>query len=319
YSSEKQKSYFCDFNGEIVYGPFSYASGFNIYGVGCIEDLNGEHYLMNINGQRLTTQQYESVFTIYANEGYVGFYAKHKDNSLMYDIFDSQGVYLDTVKGTSRYSNFVLTSDKKVVNTYYTDDGYEARKADGGKIVNEEHGVSPNDYCSLGDLFLYKDKNTSQAVLMDYYGNTFAEFDELEYALDMSVDKKYIVYSSGRINFDYDEQLQQNIVTNTAKLHIYDVENQKILESFDGDGSASFFGENDRYIKIITYDSADYLYAGDGKYSLYDTKTKRMLFFDCMYISEVDIDGEVFLNVCTKNKCTLYNGDMKPVLTIYSE
>ncbi len=319
YSEESVGSYFCDFDGEMVYGPFSYASGFNEYGVGCIEDLNGEYYLMNTSGERMTTEQYESIFSIYGNDEYVGFYAKHKENSLIYDVFDSHGIYLDTAKSTSRHSNFILTSDKKVINAYYTDDGYEARKVDGEKIVNEEFGVSPNDYCSLQDLFLYRDKNTSQAVLMDYYGNTFAEFDELEYVSSMSFDKKYVVYTSGRTTFDYIEDLQQNIVSSTAKLHIYDVENQKILQSFDGEGFGSFFGENDRYIKIVQYDTENYLYGGDGGYSLYDTKTQKMLFVDCTYISEADVNGETFINVCTKNKSTLYNGNMKPVLTIYYE
>ena len=55
------------------------------------------------------------------------------------------------------------------------------------------------------------------------------------------------------------------------------------------------------------------------KYTLFDTKSGKVLFENCNQIVLYEIGDKTYINVCTDNSSALYDGDLKLVRKAYFE
>jgi len=318
YSNDVSVSKFVDINGETVFGPFEWASSFNEYGIASVKDYDGNSFLMDLQGNRLTDDEYSNINTIYGYDSEQGFQAVYKNNKRKFDIFALDGSLLGTVNSGSNYNSVSVCHDNTIIYNYHNNDRQVYRRIDGTPFISKELGVEPNQYAGVDGLFVYLDNENMNAVVFDHNGETVFKLDELEYLEGVSSDRKFAVYSTGNVEYVYDEITEVNTVVNTSKQHIYDIENNEILLTCDGVGYFEFCGNNDRYV-IMRIDTTDGFFSSVYNYGLYDTVDKKVLFDNCLSIECLNIDGEDYFNVCKENKCTIYDSNFKVLLKTINE
>lgn len=318
YSGDRDVSEFVNLKGERVWGPFSWASSFNDYGVAIVKNYDDEYYLMDDEGNRITTQKYSNISEVYGFTDVTGFQAVHADNRRNSDVYSLDGKLLGTIESESTYYNIDICDDETVIYSYNKGETECYKYMDGTPFVSSELGVSPNQYVSGDDVYVYRDDNTKKAVVFNHKGETLFKLDELEYLGYVNKDNSFAVYTTGSAGYEFNEITGESFEVDTVKQHIYDIKNQKIVLTSDGNGHSQFAGKDDRYI-IIQVTQSSGMFSSVYKYSLYDTQTGKMLFRDCLNITDRTIGGEDYFNVCTKNKSTLYDGEFNVVLKTLNE
>ncbi len=318
YSGDVDVTEFVNVMGERVFGPFSWASSFNDYGVAIVKNYDDEYYLMDDEGNRITTQKYISINEVYGFSDVTGFQAVHADNSRNSDVYSLDGKLLGTIESESTYYNIDICDDETVIYSYNKGETECYKYMDGTPFVSSEFGVSPNQYVSGDDVYVYHDENTKQAVVFNHKGETLFKLDELEYLGYVNKDNSFAVYTTGDVDYRFNEITEESIAVDTVRQHIYDIKNKKIVLTSDGNGHSQFVGKDDRYVIIQIVQSSS-MFNSVYKYSLYDTQTGELMFNDCLNITCKTIGGEDYFNVCTKNKSTLYDGDFNVILKTLNE
>ncbi len=338
--NEYTQSYI-NMKGEVVLGPYKSCGNFNVDGTASVTDLNGKCYLIDKEGNRLTSGDYDNIFYEESQDGKTRVYqARNAKNNKMRDVLDTKGNIIGTVSGPS-YISFRFPDNGEILY-YYTkydenEKGYPIystekmiwiKLSDNTEFTSLEGGLAPNDYGGNDNLFIHKEKiegqNYGKATLFDGDGKTVAVIDNLATFFDRSDDGRYITYTSGSINWTETATPEGGYITtvseDTRKMHIYDTVLGKDVASYDGGGYIGFVGKNDRYARITTY-AEDYggVFVTAEKSILYDLEENREVLSDCSIIEYVGSADEYFFNVVKGNKCSLYDENLNPVLTIYNE
>ena len=318
YSQNDSRAVFVDVEGNTVFGPYKNADAFNKYGITAVTDVDGNSYFIKTDGTALNDKIYKNIDAVYSGGDRVAYRATHKENTAVCDIYRIDGSFLCTATGSVSYSNVFVGKEGKVVISNYHNGEYVFTNPDRSPFANSE-GISPNQFTSVDGVFVNKNDETSVGTVFDFNGDNIAKLENFEYLYDVKDDAKYLVYKTGSVRFDYNEHTEQNLVVNTAKIHIYDVDNERIVCSFEGEGSGTFVGKGDRYIEISTYDAGDFFYGGSGKSFLFDTVTKKVLFSDCLDITHYNVNDKDYFSVSGKNKSTLYDEKMTKIISQYYE
>lgn len=317
FRTDTTSSRFVNIKGETVLGPYENANPFMGKGFASVKEYDGNWYFIDTSGNKVNGVAYDSIGQIYGKNDIIGYRAIRKDNILYSDIFDLDLNLLCTVKTPSRYCSIHMTDNGEVYFSYY-DDGEVYVNSEGNRIINEEFGVEANRYSPTDNLLVHRDEETGKSIIFDYDGSTVAVLDSLEYLNEVSKDGRYLCYSSGNVNYEWNEQTQENIITDTTKFHIYDTVNKTETVSFDGSGSCRFAGQDERYIIVGIYDAAE-MFGDSSRYFMYDTKTQRLVFENCLNIDFQYIDSKYYYLVSTANKSTLYDENLNVILRTINE
>ncbi len=331
YSFEKREDgnyisdrYFINEKGEFVLGPYSFSSSFNKYGVASVEDFDGNCYLINTFGEEISVGEYESIYCEipYKGEGNTYFVARYKDKSLMCDIYDGSGDFIGTAQG-SRYCTLRFPDNGRIIYNYTDDANRNVYKYldDSSDFVSKELGVSPNRYESKDNLYIYVDDENDFGLLFDGDGETVARFDDFCDFLDVDKNSRFVAYTTGDFEYKYDELSGESTMNDTRSLHLYDVETKELLFTAPAGGYVTFYGENDRFVHIYTYDETNPAFAAwEGtKHYLYDLKQKKLIFSDADSIECREIDGKCYFYVCSKNVCATYDSNLHGLVKEYNE
>jgi len=302
-----------DNSGEMIFGPFE--SIYNVGDVANVKDIDGTCYLMNTKGERITQKEYHEINIVYS--GLKGFSATFytDDGRVMRDIISSDGKLLCTIE-CDKYPDITITPGNIVIYSYcptYGSDKIIYKYGDGTDFVSKEYGTMPNRYSSGEGLFWYENEETGESVVFGADGETVFKAHELNYMYQMEENERYLTYSTGNVEYIYDEELEKSVFTSTAALHLFDKEKNETVLSIKDGGYGTFVGADKRYfLYTITtdYDSM----GGKSQYSLYDTQEGKIIFENCPVLSHQSIDGKSYYNVYTKNYCALYDENFNVIL-----
>lgn len=324
-------SYFVNENGEVVFGPFSYASDFNKYGVAAVQDEYGS-YLLNTSGERLT-EYYENIYKEYTDDAQDNiFSARPYGDSERCDIYSGDGNFLGMVVGTS-YASFRFPDDGRIIYYYTTYDtnknGYALKNSErmiwryldtGEDFVGSQNGVSPNSYSGTDNCFVYVDKENKKGLVFDKDGKTIAELDGVSEVVSTSEYGEYVIFVEGEYDYEIDE-LTGKPKKDTRKTHIYDSNKKEIVYTVDSYSYAYFADKNKRFIEISVYDAEDMydMYGGEPKYTLFDTLSGKAVFENCNDISVCDVNGKTYINVTTANSTLLCDEKFEIIRKSYFE
>lgn len=296
--------YYFNKNGKKVLGPFDSTWGFNAQGVTAVEK-DGEYYLINTEGARLSEKGYERITMLQEDDGGRSLFILYEKDSNKKYIASAAGELIRTVECDTRSLNIDFASDGEIFYYYmpmYGDDQQWYRLSDGEKIMSEEFSVMPNKNCYTPGLLLNLQEKYHHAILFNTAGETVAVLDDFDYLRDASEDHRYIAY----------QRTSDNGQT------VYDAVKGETLLSLGANTYGSFVGEGDKYF-LSTKGIAVGLYAATVAYSLYDTENGEWLFEDCRYINCYKIGETWYYNVITENASTLYDGDMNILMRLYQE
>ena len=293
----ERKYFFINIDGERVIGPFKESYPFNGCGVTYLTDLDGETYLVDKTGKRLTDKNYRNILSsnsnIYTNSPFV---ALSRDEPNEADIYDAKGNFLFTVTGgyDILYGvDIFFVSDDEIIYSYDNLDTNWKRMSDNSAFCSKEFGVMPNelDYLLMKDgLFCHHNKNTGFCVIFDKDGETVFSCENLYNLFGIDIESGVVIYASGTRG-------------DTRVLHVYDYKNGKELYTGKSkDAQAFFVYENKRYIRIF-----------DGEVHLLDVPTQEMVFENKEQIGVTQRGEKLYFDVASNNVYTLYDS-MKNVL-----
>jgi len=315
--SSSPSACYIDLNGNVVLGPYKYAQSFSKEGVAIVTDLDGECYMIDTKGNRITHGNYESIHRLSYDENKPYYYSANiKEKYATRDILDANGNFIVQQKGGA-HLNFCLQKNGDIIYYYRNNDGTFTWKhlIDGTPVVSKDYGVSPNQYDNGVDVYVYKDEEKKTAVFMDGEGNTVAYIeDDFERLNGVSSDGRYISYVSRRWESVYDPKTNTNKQVNNSRQKMYDTETDKVIIDLEGDGYISFAG--DRYVIVSTY-RYDGSMSGQSLQFLYDLEKGEYIVKNARLISTFSNDGKSWFNVCTDNYCALYDHEMNVVFKTY--
>ena len=308
-------TWFISEENEMVLGPYNSASNFNSFGVANVEDELGA-YIINTEGKAISGL-YQSIFRDYhADASKQLFVARHLGEEKKADVFSADGKFLKTVDG-AYYISFNFPENNRILYHYTKYDVDENGKTDykserivwkflddDSDFVSKEFGVSPNSYINSDNCFSYTDSTARTGYFFDGNGETIAVIDNLDGISDVSENGEYIIYN---------EWLDDEVV----KTHIYDSEKGEIAFTVDTATSAYFVGKDDRFIVVSVFDNA--VFGGESNNYLFDTLSGEVVFSQCPHISVNQVNDELYINVCHKNYCALYDKELKPIIKKYYE
>ncbi len=317
YKDGQNSARFIDINGETVLGPYESANSFMGKGIATVKEYGDGWYFIDTNGIHINEESYDSIGQIFDESDIVGYRAFRDESVNVSDIYDLDANLMSTIKSPGRYCSVHITDDGDIYSSYY-DDGEVFVDAEGNRIVSSEFGVEANRYSPTPNLLVHRNEEDASGVIFDYDGNTVAVLDSIEYLNSVSGDGRFICYSSGNVDYNWNELTQENTITDTSKTHIYDAKEKKEILSFNGSGNCTFAGKNDRYIIITIYDATE-MFGDSSKHYMYDTVKGKMLFEDCLNIMSYYIGEKYYYLVSTANKCTLYDENLKVILITINE
>lgn len=309
---------FLNLEGETVFGPYSEAFDFNKYGITAVSDFNGDSYLMDIYGNRLTDVPYKNITTVQNNGECVAFRAWQTENGFVSDIYYPNGDFITSISNELDYSD-IIVDEGDVIFGFYTEDGYKYRFSDGTPIISEKTGKETNEYCPHDGVFRYENEDNGECVLFDKNGKTVSSLFDVEYICGINDDKNIVVYVSGKSERFHNEETDENIVTDNSRINVYDVTKKEIVFSVEGSGGATFYGKNGRYLCISACKDDGTPFGGLSQYYLFDVEKEKAMFENCMDISVEIMDDKEYYTICKKNSCTLYDGDFNILVKTYNE
>ncbi len=317
--------YYVDSNLNIVSGPYSSADTFNCYGIANVADFDGNHYMIDTNFERINDKNYKMLLKTgdYDDpDGLKYFIANKSGTSYRYDsvsdcdIYKGDGTFLGEVSFYGYASWFFPDNGQLVYSTGYTDTNgnfvYDFKKLDGSGIYNTEYDVSPNSITNNDNYFMYTDHQNDKTLIMDVNGNTVCYIEDYYSSDDVKEDGTVFIYSTGDIEWDYDERTDTSVVEDNIVKHVYSTETNGDIFTVEGSGYGMFTGKDNRYV-VFTKDDYTTM-SGIGNQSLYDTLNGELLFEDCQRIACECIGGEYYFTVCKGDFSTLYDGDFNVVL-----
>ena len=312
---------YLDKEGNVVLGPYKSVNSFNSAGTAIVEEGLG-FYLIDTQGNHISK--------VYANivehkedytDGYGVYVARHMEDKNSSDVLDEKGNLLGTMTG-STYYNLRFLSDGDIVY-YYTDFNTGKmiwkRLSDNSDFISLEYGKVPNKYSGNHDYFVYEDEENRIGCVFDASGETVLKIENFLELRTVSDNGKYFVYSTGNgYNEYYDEEKKQWLTKNDSATYLYNLETKETTKLCDGDAYMTFAGENDRYL-IVGYSETLVVFADFDSYRLFDTETGKIIFDDCQNIIQTQTGLGTYITVCSKNACTLYDENLKPIIKTYTE
>lgn len=294
-----------------VMGPYTYIDSFSQNGIAPVTDINGDSYLIDLYGNRLTDKSYTDIYRKTSDDGKVEIYvATHANNPSARDVLDANGEYMFTVDAENMVD--FCFPDGEIM--YYCLDTARSKwlwkKADGTDLVSKEYGVAPDQYPFFNDIFIHIDEANKTGLLFDHNGDTIALIDDFTYIMAVSPDGKYIAYNSGGYN-------PETEVDNYA-LNVYDVEAKKMLFTRPGYGYITFTDDS-RYAAVTIYAAVDVENGGHSDCLLYDLEKKDFVLEGLRSLNVVSADGKTFFNVCRANSCILYDQELNTMIKKYFE
>ena len=332
WKSNEYSAGFINEKGEVVFGPYKSASGFNKYGITTVEDENGA-YIMNADGEMLT-DYYRSFFREYsADMSKQVFAGRRLDDNKTSDVYNENGEYLGTVSGSTYFSfRFPDNGEIYAYHTIVNDDKYQTlsdkmmwkRLSDGTEFVSKEFGISANSYMGHDNCYIYLDSENGYGLFFDGDGNTIAEIDDICDVISVTQDNSFIVYFSGKYDYKYNEDTGVTDITDTRILHIYDVKQQKNVYSNEKIKNAymPYYSnkKNDRFVIMPIYlGNENDMFGGLSEYSVYDLEQNKLVFENLKQAQFFLIGKEVFINTCTANTCTVYDDNFNVIRKSYYE
>ncbi len=304
-------SYFMDLYAGNVMGPYAYIDSFSQNGIAPVTDINGDSYLIDLYGDRLTDKSYTDIYRKTSDDGKIEIYvATHAHNPSARDVLDANGEYMFTVDAENMV-DFCFTDGEIMYCCLDTTRSKRLwKKADGTDLVSKEYGVAPNQYPFSNDIFIHIDEESKTGLLFDHNGDTIALIDDFTYIMAVSPDGKYIAYSSGGYN-------PETEVDNYA-LNVYDVEAKKTLFTRPDYGYITFTDDS-RYAAVTIYAAVDVENGGHSVCSLYDLEKKEFVLEGLRSLNVVSADGKTFFNVCRANSCILYDQELNTMIKKYFE
>lgn len=303
--------YYVDINGNKVLGPYKSGSDFEKNGLASVSDESGDSYLIDTKGNRITYGNYKFIHAMSHYDG------KNPDGRILYsaevkekyatrDILNEKGEVMGTAKGGS-YVSFCFPKNGEILYYYRNNDDTFTwkRLSDGSEFASSEYGVSPNQYHSSDNIFVYCDEDKKTGLLMDGDGNTVAVLEKFDRFSGATEDGRYIYYVS------LDDEIQTPGVMN-----IYDTLEKRLLYSTTGSGYISFSGNRYALISLFHYNGG---LSGASSHSLYDLKNQKLVIDGARSISVHSADGKTYYNIVTRNACTLYDGEMNVIMKTYFE
>lgn len=319
-TGEKYSVSFINIDGEVVFGPYSSTSNFQQSGTAYVSDFEGNSYLIDTSGNRITEKNYSQISLATPTGGdRVIYTAKCADGGT--DILDGYGNIIGYVD-TNQYVSVSLPKNGEIIcyynnysGNYYGEELVWKCLYGGSDFVSREYGVMPNQYYYDDDMYVHK-ADDGKAIVFDGNGETIAVIDDWQSISQLSPNGRYLVYTSGEYDYSYSTQVPQAL--SPIRLHIYDTYDKKDVFAVDGDGYVSFVGKDGRYALVHSAERFT-MFGGYNSYYLYDTVTNEVLFDGCRYIESQTFNGKTYYSVCTDNSNTLYDGDMNVVLRLYNE
>ncbi len=317
YKDGENSARFIDINGKTVLGPYESANSFMGKGIATVKEYGDGCYFIDTNGNHINEESYDSIGQIFDESDIVGYRAFRDESVNVSDIYDLDANLVCTITSPGRYCSVHITDDGDVYSSYY-EDGEIYVDAEGNRIVSSEFGVEANRYSPTPNLLVHRNEEDASGVIFDYDGNTVAVLDSIEYLNSVSKDERFICYSSGNVDYQWNELTQENIITDTSKTHVYDTKEKKEILSFNGSGNCAFAGENDRYIIVTLYDATE-MFSDSSRNYMYDTVKGEMLFENCLNIRPYFIGEKYYYLVSTANKSTLYDENLNVILRTINE
>lgn len=308
WSATPSGSYYINLAGEIVLGPYMYNEAFNENGIAAVSDSDGDSYLINTDGVRLTQTSYSSIARYTSDDGKIEIYcAAHTDDSAMYDVLDKSGNVITAVFA-EKMPNFCFP-DGEIVYYYggYGTDDWTWKKLDGTDFVSVEYNVAPNQYSSRDDCYVYIDSDLKTGLIMNAKGETMALLQNYSHTIEVSPDGRYIAYASDTYNASAGK--------NDYAINIYDAETDKILLSASGYGYVSF-GADGKYAAVSIYEDFDAVSYADSDI-LYNLETQKIERDGLKNISLLSLGDKTYCNICTQNSCALYDDEMNVLVKNY--
>ncbi len=302
---DERNACYIDKNGNVVSDFYTICSAFNENGVAYVQEYNGCAYLINTSFERIS-EIYDNIF--FYDEKYI----TARSNYGHCDIISGDGKVIASVE-SSGFVN-LYGNDENLIYSYYN--GFEDVycNLDGTLFVNEE-GYIPNTFVQERGYFSYKDSVYNIQTLFDSTGKILARFEDCNSIISVLEEENLVIYTKG--NYDFEEfENGRPIYSNPIRTAIYDLDEQKDLLVLDGQGGVYPAGKDDRYLLISIY--SDYDFGGSTRYCLFDTKTHKLVFSDCLMIDYYDIENGYFV-VGNDSFCTLYDSELKPVLRLINE
>lgn len=294
----ERKYFFINEEGERIIGPFENAYPFDGHGVTCLTDFNGETYLIDKTGKRLTEKSYRDILKSYSTDGTKSaFVALRDDEPSDADIFNEKGEYVATVESDEDVLYGVelfFPSDGDLI--YTLGNNWQKnwkRISDGSDFCSKEFGVMPNyiyyDMFESDDFYFYHNDITNFGVVFDKDGETVVSDEQMYSVESINPDLNIIVYTTG--TRDYSKGID------TTVAHIYDYKNKRdIFTAKDSDTQIYFADENKEYAVIY-----------EEKTHLLDLNTGKYVFENVDEVSVQIISGGTYFNVMNNNVYTLYD------------
>lgn len=316
----KRAEWLVDDNGKMKRGPFESIYSFDGHAVAVVKDADGTSYLMNTDGERITQRDYDEINSIYS--GVYGFAARYytEDGNILTDVFNGKGELLCTID-YNKYPDITITPDNTVIYYYrpsYGSDEMIFKYGDGTDFVSKEYGVMPNRIVAAEDMFLYENEETGESVVFDEYGETILKAHDINAIYWMNGNERYLTYSTGDVQYTYDEELEKSIFTSTLEAHLFDTETGETVLSIKEGGYGAFVGTDGRYFLYSANESYDPM-GTSALYGLYDTLERKLVFENCLSLTHMKIGGKSYFNVGTENYCTLYDEDMNAIIKTINE
>ena len=299
--------YYINLEGEKVLGPYKNITAFNSKGTAAVTDLNSESYLIDTQGNRLTHGNYSNLYHIYDNSGRlhpdVLYCGEVRTKYAQRDVIDAYGNIVGTAHGGS-YADWIFADGEIIYSYRNNDDTYTFKRlSDGEPVVCSENGLSPNNYAVSDKYLVYNDG--TDAIIMDIHGNTVYKTDNFGSFCDVSQNGRFLAYS-----------INQSDLTQ-SQVVIYDTAAKKEIMREDGyyvDISDYFDG----FLTITLQSPSSDGFSDTTRYMLYDIQSgKFLLDGNVRGISFFEAYGEKYINICTKNSCTLYGKNMEIITRTY--
>lgn len=314
WSASPSGSYYINLDSEIVLGPYMNNEAFSENGIAPVSDENGDSYLINTDGVRLTQTSYSNISRYTSDDDKIEIYcAAHTDDSAMYDVLDKNG---DVITSVFAERSPVFSFPDGEIVYYYNDYNYDNyhdnwtwKKLDGTDFVSTEYNVTPNEYPSDDDYFTYYDSELRSVIIMNAKGETTAFLRNCSHTIAISSDGRYIAYASETYNASEGK--------NDYAVNIYDTETDKILLTLPGYGYVRFSADN-KYVAISNYgDFNSESYAESD--ALYNLEMQKIEYDGLKNISLLSLGDKTYYNVCTNNSCILYDNNMNVLVKNYFE